>query len=169
MLKPLRTLFRQGLAGRPSWPRSARSLRSIRPVSGPVLGIFLLVLQFAAPLAGQAAGGDWIEICSECGIIEVQVDFGDSPNRTKQPGYPACTLCSFCAISTVAQATTQVSQAICFETKTLARKPGKGEFVTQYSAHFWPVRRGPPAVKKTQTHHSSQAALMSNQWKGEAS
>jgi hypothetical protein len=124
------------------------------------------MLQFAAPIASQAAGGEWIEICSEFGIVEIQVDTGGSPDNATQPGCPECTLCASC---TTGLATPQVSQAICFKTFTLRWTPGTDGSVTPNPAQFWPDNRGPPREKTNEVYHIGRKALMSIQWKGEAS
>jgi len=132
------------------------------------LGIILLVLQMLVPQTGQAAGGNWIEICSEYGAVEIQVDLDgiplDSPpaNDIECPECPTCALCALTGVVAIETA----AIATGFDASVLTPDWYGRENCTPNPAQFWPDNRGPPLAKAS-TEHMGLRALALIPTKGE--
>lgn len=119
--------------------------KPLRRVFGSLLGIALLVLQLFAPeMARAALGGTWVEICSDYGVIEVQMDLGGTDSGTGS----VCPECVFCALVNVAtkESATQLVQ---FDSVFLLSGQYPSEVTVQNPAQFWHKNRAPPRQKST--------------------
>lgn len=127
--------------------------------------IFMLVLQAAFPGAAQAAvGGEWIEICGEFGVVEIQVAAGD---REDNKYCPKCSTCALCAAETGAG-------PVFLHVFGASRVAGRivllptGAAVPPNPAQYWHDGRGPPLVKKIESERAFRASVAATQNKGEA-
>jgi len=162
--------------------RSALSLYPFHPIRallrgqgrrawGAALGIVLLMLQLVVPVMGSAAaGGDWIEICSEFGAVEIQmppagtvsgavpgVEPGDGSSNT--PECPDCATCALCALVTVA--IDREAQTTRLDARALPAGRSPAEVAARNPAQFWPDSRGPPPGPAIPTARAPRAALAS--------
>lgn len=116
---------------------------TFRLMVGLVSALFLS-LQVIAPNIGQAAeGGDWMEICSEFGVIEIQI------NAPQEDG-SECTECDTCVMCSVQGPSTledDFSALKLASSKTLIFRTDS-HVVRTNPAQFWHVSRGPPDLNK---------------------
>lgn len=145
-------------------PLQSQVTASFRRVSGACAGILLLLLQLIAPLMGQAAtGGEWVEICSEFGAVEVLIASDGSPIEV--PDSPDCDTCTLCTSLTVVPSAPPSEFAVF----TIADRLNLGrssDRIGDNPAQFWPDNRGPPRTKVSYTH-TGLRALAPTQSKGE--
>lgn len=127
--------------------------------------VFMLVLQVAFPGAGQAAaGGEWIEICGEFGIVEIQVSDGGSGERQD---CPKCSTCALCAAETGAGSVTFLHSGIRQAADFAVLLP-VGTALQPNPAQYWHVGRGPPLVTEIESECAFRASVAATQEKGEA-
>ncbi len=107
-----------------------------------LMAILALVLQLVAPSLASAADGEWIEICSEYGIVLQQIDLveGDLPSDS---GYPDCEDCTFCAFAAPLCPSSGVGFELSFASanQTSRSKAPEAAGAIRYQ---WPESRGPP-------------------------
>jgi hypothetical protein len=125
----------------------------------------MLVLQVAFPGAGQAAvGGEWIEICGEFGVVEIQIT---EENREREQACPKCGACVLCAAAhgaiPVGAMPTSISRA---EVGTFLLPAAAA--VPPNPAQHWHDGRGPPLVNQNNPERAYRASLAATQIKGEA-
>ncbi len=130
-----------------------------------VCAILMLVLQVAFPGAAQAAaGGEWIEICGEAGVMVIQVAGEDSNG---QQDCPKCSTCALCAAEIgagpAALLLSVVSRAADRAVLLLAQTA-----VQPNPAQYWHDGRGPPLVTKNESERALSASVAATQIKGEA-
>jgi len=126
-----------------------------RRVSGACAGIVLLLLQLLAPIMGQAAaGGEWVEICSEYGAVEVLIAPDGTP--VDVPDCPDCSTCTLCASLTVVPPVSAPEPAV----STIAVRLGTSrpsDRIAENPAQFWHDNRGPPRAKASHTQMGPHA------------
>ncbi|WP_245595124.1 hypothetical protein [Leisingera daeponensis] len=126
---------------------------------------FMLVLQVAFPGAGQAAaGGEWIEICGEFGVVEIQVA-GEASEETQD--CPECGTCVLCAAETGAVPISHLPSGITHAADTIVLLPA-GAAAYPNPAQFWHDGRGPPLANKIEPERAVGASMAATQNKGEA-
>jgi len=127
--------------------------------------VFMLVLQVAFPGAGQAAaGGEWIEICGEFGVVEIQVAAGDSEDK---PDCPKCSTCALCAAENGAGPVNTLRSGFTRAAECAVLLPA-GTAVQPNPAQYWHEGRGPPLVTKIESERAPSASVAATQTKGEA-
>lgn len=127
--------------------------------------VFMLVLQVALPGAGQAAaGGEWIEICGEFGVVEIQVAAGDSEDK---PDCPKCSTCALCAAENGAGAVNTLRSGISRAAEYAVLLPA-GTAVQPNPAQYWHEGRGPPLAAEIEPERAPGASVAATQNKGEA-
>ena len=126
---------------------------------------FMLVLQVAFPGAGQAAsGGEWIEICGEFGVVEIQVSAEGSGDKQD---CPKCSTCALCAAETGYGAASIQTSGIGRAAKCAVLLPA-GTAVQPNPAQYWHDGRGPPLADKIESERALRASVAATQNKGEA-
>ncbi|MGR3623405.1 hypothetical protein [Pseudophaeobacter sp.] len=137
-----------------------------RRLAGCVAAL-MLTLQLLLPGIGQAqTTGSWIEICSEFGVIEIEVPAEDSNSQNED--CPDCEICLMCA----AQNTQMRNNPAPASTLVLTRGPtGQLRPVEAASnpAQFWHDGRGPPRLNTNNMKRACGASMTTTQFKGEAS
>ncbi|KIC35116.1 hypothetical protein RA26_19335 [Leisingera sp. ANG-M7] len=130
-----------------------------------VCAILMLVLQVAFPGAAQAAaGGEWIEICGEFGVVVIQVAGEDSNG---QQDCPKCSTCALCAAETGAGPAALLLPAVSRVADCAVLLP-EGAAVQPNPAQYWNDGRGPPLVTKIESERAFRASVAATQNKGEA-
>ncbi len=127
----------------------------LRRLFGAGLGILLLVVQLVAPQPVQAAGGDWIEICGEYGVVEIQVNLDGTPVPNPDD-CPDCQTCPLCALSHVAVTQTEARFAP-LETATSVAGWHTASATIRNPAQYWHNTRGPPLATTKKTTRAPQA------------
>ncbi|WP_264212528.1 hypothetical protein [Leisingera thetidis] len=136
----------------------------IRRLAG-VCAIFVLVLQIAFPGAAQAAaGGEWIEICGEFGVVAIQVAAEDSGG---EQDCPKCSTCALCAAENGAGPVNVLRPGISRAAEGNVLLPA-GTAVQPNPAQYWHDGRGPPLAAKTESERALRASVAATQDKGEA-
>ncbi|WP_259973663.1 hypothetical protein [Leisingera aquaemixtae] len=126
---------------------------------------FMLVLQVAFPGAGQAAaGGEWIEICGEFGVVEMQVA-GDDSEDTQD--CPKCSTCALCAAENGAGPVSVLRSGLSRAAECAVLLPA-GTAVRPNPAQYWHDGRGPPLANKIEPERALGASMAATQNKGEA-
>ncbi|WP_241482237.1 hypothetical protein [Leisingera sp. ANG-Vp] len=125
----------------------------------------MLVLQIALSGAGQAApGGDWIEICGEFGVVEIQLPAAGGGERED---CPKCSICALCAAETGARpAVWQAAGSSCAVDFTVWLPAAVS--VRPNPAQYWHDGRGPPLVTKKNSERALRASVAATQSKGGA-
>lgn len=75
---------------------AARTSRgdSIRSLIAASVGVTALILQLLVPTLARASAGDWVEICSDLGVVMVQLDLNDvDDSPATRPDCANCPLC----------------------------------------------------------------------------
>lgn len=132
-----------------------------------VVALCSLVFLQLFPLAASAAGnGEWIEICSDSGVVLVKVDLsGETEDSNSHGKCPDCAQCPFCALSGF-EAVLAIQPAANHDSLKLGGTFVASQRVMFNAAQFWPDNRGPPlAGKKTRqkrTFDSAKASLYRN-------
>jgi len=121
------------------------------------LVIFVLALQMFAPQTGQAAGGDWIEICSEYGAVQVLVDQDGTPVNESE--CPDCLTCALCALSGAVAIETSANP-VGFDASLWISRWYASETNIPNPAQFWYKNRGPPRAKASHTHTGLRALAL---------
>jgi len=108
-----------------------------------LMAILTLVLQLVAPSLASAADGEWIEICSEYGIVLQQIDLdeGDLPSDS---GHPDCQDCTFCAFAAPLSPSSGAGFELSFASANQTSRSKVPEAVSAVR-YQWPESRGPPA------------------------
>ena len=110
-----------------------------------LVAVLSLVLQLVAPSLASAANGEWIEICSEYGIVLQQIELSDG-DSSSDSGLADCQDCTFCAFA----APLSPSAGPVFEL-TFASQGQAARLEAPQAAgalrYQWPESRGPPALK----------------------
>ncbi|CUI01767.1 hypothetical protein PHA8399_03913 [Leisingera aquaemixtae] len=126
---------------------------------------FMLVLQVAFPGAGQAAaGGEWIEICGEFGVVEMQVAGEDSEDTQD---CPKCSTCALCAAESGAGPVSVLRSGLSRAAECAVLLPA-GTAVRPNPAQYWHDGRGPPLANKIEPERALGASMAATQNKGEA-
>jgi len=129
--------------------RRHQDWRSLQRRLSAALALCLMVfLQVAPGIAGAAAKGEWVEICSEFGVILKQVALnGDSlpegENKNDVP-CPLCAACAFCAALESEGILPEQHQARAGIGGRCSRALRALQNVAANPAQFWPDNRGPP-------------------------
>ncbi|MEW2912377.1 hypothetical protein [Leisingera sp. JC11] len=125
----------------------------------------MLVLQVAFPGAGQAAaGGEWIEICGEFGVVEIQVAAEGSEEKQD---CPKCSTCALCAAENGAGPVSLQPSGISRAADCTVLLPA-GTAVQPNPAQYWHDGRGPPLVTEIESERAFRASVAATQDKGEA-
>ncbi|WP_260006229.1 hypothetical protein [Leisingera sp. M527] len=136
----------------------------LRRLTG-LCAIFMLVLQVAFPGAGQAAaGGDWIEICGEFGVVEIQIASEDS---SESQDCPKCSTCPLCAAENGAGPASVLRSGISRAADCGVLLPA-GTAVQPNPAQYWHEGRGPPLVTEVDSERALRASVAATLTKGEA-
>ncbi|SHJ73591.1 Protein of unknown function [Shimia gijangensis] len=138
----------------------------VRKISGLVAIVFLM-LQLLAPSLASAAKGDWIEICSEYGIVLQQVDLSEG-ERSPGPQHTDCEDCTFCAfaapMSPPIGSEFELSSAYAGQTTRWVEPVD-----AQAQRYQWPESRGPPVrTQQKNAERNSRASQASPYQKGGA-
>lgn len=144
--------------------------RGACPVAA-TLGIFALILQLLAPGLARASQADWMEICSDQGVVVVRMDFGNEEER-QSPVSPdgACDCCAFCLTCNgvgAAVPPTPVAVTLVHGAPRAAALPDAqtGHAVPRA---VWPSPRGPPSAPENKTDRAPVASKASIPNKGGA-
>ncbi|MEX0300924.1 MAG: hypothetical protein AB3N24_00740 [Leisingera sp.] len=130
-----------------------------------ICAVFTLVLQVAFPGAGQAAaGGEWIEICGEFGVAEIQVA---SEQDGSGQDCPECSTCVLCVAENGAAPATLLKSASSQMADCAVLLPYCAA-VQPNPAQYWHDGRGPPLVNKKNSERVVRASVAATQSKGEA-
>lgn len=149
---------------RTSFISSACRAGFLRRLAG-LCAIFMLVLQVAFPGAGQAAaGGDWIEICGEFGVVEILVA---SEGGSEEQDCPKCSTCPLCAAENGAGPVSILRSGISRVAECAVLLPA-GTSVQPNPAQYWHDGRGPPLAIKIESERALRASVAATQSKGEA-
>ncbi|QAX30692.1 hypothetical protein [Leisingera sp. NJS204] len=136
----------------------------LRRLTG-LCAIFMLVLQTAFPSAAQvAAGGDWIEICGEFGVVEIQIGSEDS---SEPQDCPKCSTCPLCAAENGAGPVSVLRSGISRAADCAVLLPAETT-VQPNPAQYWHEGRGPPLVAETESERALRASVAATLTKGEA-
>ncbi len=127
--------------------------------------IFMLVVQVAFPGAAQAAaGGEWIEICGEFGVVEIQVA---EEGSGEAQDCPKCSTCPLCAAENSAGPVSAFRSDISRAADCSVLLPA-GTAVQPNPAQYWHDGRGPPLTTKIVSERASRASVAATLTKGEA-
>lgn len=133
---------------------TTRELRHIRRTSlrrfSAVLALCALVIAQLLPGIAAASGtGEWVEICSESGVVLKQVELGgsDTPESDPQMPCPDCMACVFCAALDSAAVLSDPISAAAIAARTQRGTMGSQDAPTN-PAQFWPDNRGPPRAEE---------------------
>lgn len=108
---------------------------------------FVMLAQLTPAFAATGGDGDWMEICSEFGVVLKKVTMDDDDSGTT-PSCPDCETCLFC----YSIETTDPYILRSFDLVHLNdREPSLGamQIVAPNPAQFWPDNRGPPLAKES--------------------
>lgn len=129
--------------------------------------VLMLAMQLLLPGIGKAeAAGSWIEICSEFGVIEIEMIAEDSNSQTKD--CPDCEICLMCAAQNGQLRNVLTPSSSLVLTRTLSGQLRPME-VTSNPAQFWHDGRGPPRLNTYNMTRACGASMATTQRKGEAS
>lgn len=138
----------------------------LRTFSG-VVAILFLMLQLLAPSLASAAKGDWLEICSEYGVVLMQVDVSDADGFAQGligSGTTDCKDCTFCAFA----APMGPSMGLEFElAHAFARQTTRwAEPAAPRSQRYqWPESRGPPTQNTSINAERNSCASIASPYK----
>jgi len=111
-----------------------------------VLAVFALVIVQILPGIAAAGGtGEWVEICSESGVVVVQMDLNGDPIPTQHTSCPDCINCAFCGAVGAADALNAFI-TLRFGVSPVEHVETVSQFVVANPAQFWRANRGPPLV-----------------------
>lgn len=132
-----------------------------------LVAILALVLQLLAPSLVSASNGEWVEICSEYGVVLQQVDMSED-ERSPGKGPADCLDCTFCALAAPMSPPT----GPVFElTAQVARQAARlAEPVAMLGRDYaWPASRGPPVRSQLEfAERESRTSAASFQFQGGA-
>ncbi|TDK44487.1 DUF2946 family protein [Antarcticimicrobium luteum] len=147
-----------------------RRRRDARPVAA-LLGVVALILQLLAPGLARASQTDWMEICSEQGVVVVPMDIGGGQDRP-QPATPggSCDCCGFCVTCGGALAAIPPYPVSVATPHGLPRTAIRPEAQTDHATPraVWPSPRGPPPAPENPTDRAPVASKASILNKGGA-
>lgn len=125
----------------------------------------MLALQVAVPGAAQAAGGgDWIEICGEFGVVEIQVAYEEGG---EEQDCPECSTCPLCAAENGAGPVSVLRFGVRRAAVCAVMLPA-GTLAPRNPAQFWHDGRGPPLVIEIEPGRALRASVAATQTRGEA-
>jgi|GEM_PF-3268126 len=136
-----------------------------------ILGIFALILQLLAPGLARASQADWMEICSDQGVVVVRMDFGDEQApQSPAPSGGKCECCAFCPAhggTGAAVPPNPVSLTLAYGAAHAATLPDvKADRAVPRAV--WPSPRGPPSAPENMTDRAPVASKASIPNKGGA-
>lgn len=136
-----------------------------------MLGILALILQLLAPSLARASQTDWMEICSDQGVVVVPMDFGEerAPQSPRAPDGP-CDCCGFCLAyggTAAAVPPNPVSLTLAYGVARSATLPDAQTGRAVLCA-VWPSPRGPPSAPKNMTDRAPVASKATTPNKGGA-
>lgn len=133
-----------------------RSRSLLRRLSAVFAVCALVFVQLLPGVAAATGTGEWVEICSESGIVLMQVDMGGDDAPDPQGLCPDCAICAFCAaLDTAGTLTESLAGAPCSD--SLERGALASMTVPANPAQFWSANRGPPLAAE---HIISTGALV---------
>ncbi|GAA6201311.1 DUF2946 family protein [Aquicoccus sp. SU-CL01552] len=136
-----------------------------------ILGVFALILQLLAPGLARASQTDWMEICSDQGVVVVPMNFGDdeAPQSPRAPDGP-CECCGFCLAYSGPAAAVPPNSVSLTLVHGVARAATLPEAQTDRAVPraVWPSPRGPPSAPKNMTDRAPVASDASTPNKGGA-
>jgi len=145
-----------------------------RCVACPVaamLGVLALILQLLAPGLARASQTDWMEICSDQGVVVVPMNIGDeeAPPSPRAPDGP-CDCCGSCLAYGGAAAAVPPNPVSLTLVQGAARAATLPDAQTDraVSRAVWPSPRGPPSAPKNMTDRAPVASKASTPNKGGA-
>lgn len=114
---------------------------SIRSWIAASVGVMALILQLLVPTLARASGGDWVEICSDLGVVMVQIDLNDIDDRPgTRPDCAECTLCT-ASVSSPPELDMPIGAAVSGMSMLVPTAPG---IRMHESRRLRPEARGPP-------------------------
>lgn len=124
------------------------------------LAVCALVFAQAMPVMAAATGeGEWVEICSESGIVlqKLELDGDDVPDVPLSSSCPDCVICASCAaLDAVGTSDDALLTGTGYD--RLLKRVRASQHASENPARFWPENRGPP---RTTEHSSDTGALVS--------
>ena len=115
-----------------------------------VLALCALVFVQMLPGVAVAAGaGEWVEICSDSGVVLIQVDFdaNDDGTPAQHEPCPDCANCAFCGgLGVVGLLGDALTTKISFS--YLESDVPVSLSVAANPAQYWSANRGPPLAKE---------------------
>ena len=136
-----------------------------------ILGIFALILQLLAPGLARASQTDWMEICSEQGVVAVPMNFGDEqPRQSPAPSGDECDCCAFCLThcGTAAAVPPNPVSLILVHGAAHAVALPDAQTGRAVPRAVWPSPRGPPSAPENMTDRAPVASEASILNKGGA-
>jgi len=126
----------------------------------------MLALQLVFPGLGQADNsGTWVEICSDLGSLEVEINSGET--RTPSADCPDCEICLLCATDNDPARPQSLSLTYRPVPHDTAPPLGQGVILLN-PAQFWHDGRGPPRPLNAFTKHTTTASAATTLTKGGA-
>ncbi|WP_372886269.1 DUF2946 family protein [Shimia sp.] len=116
------------------------------PELAGLMAVFALVLQLLAPSLASATQGEWIEICSEYGIVLQQIAPEDGTLPSQESGYGDCEDCAFCAFAAPLSPASGAGFELIAASAAQTSRHG-GREVGDDAQFQWPESRGPPSAK----------------------
>lgn len=131
------------------------------------VAVVMLALQLLLPGVGRAETTEnWIEICSEFGVIEIDLTAEDSNSQTED--CPDCEICLMCAAENSLTRKSLIPSSTMVLAKTLSGRLQPMEAASN-PAQFWHDGRGPPRLHTYNMTRACGASMATTQRKGEAS
>ena len=120
-----------------------------------VLAVLALVMVQVLPSIAAASGaGEWVEICSDSGVVVVQMDLGGDPAPKQHTTCPDCINCAFCGAVGPADVSADFV-TVHFGFTPVEHDAIVTQFVMANPAQFWRANRGPPLVAETKNGTSA--------------
>lgn len=130
------------------------------------VAVVMLAMQLLLPGIGKAdTAGTWIEICSEFGVIEIEVAAEDSNSPSED--CPDCEICLMCAAENSQTRRDVIPSSVLVLTQDLSGQLQPAE-ATSNPAQFWHDGRGPPRLNTYNMARARGAFMATTQFKGEA-
>lgn len=130
------------------------------------VAIVMLAMQVLLPGMGKAeAAGIWIEICSEFGVIEIEIAAEDSNSPSQD--CPDCEICLMCAAELAQTRRDAFPSSVLVLAQDLTGQLQPTEAASN-PAQFWHDGRGPPRLNTYNMARARGAFMATTQFKGEA-
>ncbi|MEP2718442.1 hypothetical protein [Pseudophaeobacter sp.] len=127
----------------------------------------MLAVQLLLPGIGKAeTATSWIEICSDFGVIEIEVSSVETDSARED--CPDCDICLMCAAENGQARKTLVPTSSLALTADSALQMRSGAAASN-PAQFWHDGRGPPRLQAAKMTCACGACMATTQSKGEAS